>query len=85
MSWHPGWYIGFIVALAAVFVIVICVATILSIARRIAMQARELALALNVTKKNTDVLHALPGVNKQIVDVYGAVGLVRTKVLEGGK
>jgi hypothetical protein len=80
-----GWYIGLFIGLAAVFVIVICVANILSLARRISGQARELALTLKQTKENTDVLHALPGVNKMITDVYGAVGLVRSEVLEGGK
>lgn len=82
---NPGWYIGLFLGLAAVFAVVICVANILNLARRISGQARELALTLSETKSNTDVLHALPGVNKKITDVYGAVGLVRTKVLEGGK
>lgn len=78
-----AWYLGFFVAFTLILVVVICVAAILDLARRISVQARELSVALNATGRNTDVLQAVPSVNSMIGSVYGVVGKVRTRVLEG--
>ena len=78
----PAWYIGLIVGFALVLAVVICVANLLNLARRISVQARELSVALNATGNNTDVLQVIPSVNELIVTVYGAIGAVRTNVLE---
>lgn len=77
-----AWYIGLVVGFALVLAVVICVANILNLARRISVQARELSVALNATGTNTDVLQVIPSVNELIVTVYGAIGAVRTNVLE---
>lgn len=77
-----GWYIGMIVGFVLVLTVVVCVANILNLARRISVQARELSVALNATGHNTDVLHVIPSVNEMIVTVYGAIRAVRTNVLE---
>jgi len=77
-----AWYIGLISGFLLVLAVVICVANILNLARRISVQARELSVALNGTSDNTDVLHLIPSVNEMIGTVYGAVGAVRTNVLE---
>lgn len=78
----PAWYVGMAVAFAAVLAVVICVAAILNLARRISVQARELAVALHATAGNTDILQAIPAVNDQIVTAYAGVNAVRTAVLE---
>lgn len=80
---HIAWYLAFFVAFVLILAVVICVASILDLARRISIQARELAVALNATGRNTDVLQAVPGVNTMIGSVYGVVGKIRTRVLEG--
>lgn len=77
-----AWYIGLVVGFALVFVVVICVANILNLARRVSVQARELSVALNATGNNTDVLQVIPSVNDLIVSVYGSIGAVRTHILE---
>lgn len=81
----PVWYIGIVIALALVWVVVICVAVILNLARRISVQARQLAVALNAAAINTDVLQVIPAVNEQVVRVYGGVGGVRAKLLGGAR
>ena len=82
---HPGWYIGFAIAFVLIWVVVICVATILNLARRISLQAIDIADALQETGENTDILQAVPGVTDQITGVYGAVGAVRSTFLEGSR
>lgn len=77
-----AWYLGMAVGFLLVLAIVICVANILNLARRISVQAREVSVALNTTGNNTDVLQVIPSVNELIVTVYGAIGAVRTNVLE---
>ncbi|KRA27231.1 MULTISPECIES: hypothetical protein [unclassified Nocardioides] len=78
----PAWYIGLIVGAGVVLTVVVCVSTILSLARRISMQARELSLALGATVDNTEVLHVIPSVNDMIVTVHEAIGTLRTDVFE---
>jgi len=78
----PAWYFGLAVGFSLVLVVVVCVANILNLARRISVQARELSVALNATGNNTDVLHVIPSVNAMIVSVYGSIGAVRTNLLE---
>lgn len=78
----PAWYIGLIVGAGVVLTVVVCVSTILSLARRISIQARELSLALSATVDNTEVLHVIPSVNDKIVTVYEAIGALRTDVFE---
>lgn len=78
----PAWYVGLIVGAAVVLTVVVCVSTILSLARRISMQAHELSLALGATVDNTEVLHVIPSVNDMIVTVYEAIGTLRTDVFE---
>jgi predicted Holliday junction resolvase-like endonuclease len=80
-----SWYIGIVIAFVLVWVVVICVATILNLARRISVQAREIALALSATGCNTDVLQVIPAVNEQVANVYAGVGGVRAKLFGGGR
>lgn len=82
---HPGWYIGLAIAFVLIWIVVICVAQILGLARRVSEQAYEVAEALEAIGDNTDVLRAIPNVNDLITGVYGAVGAVRTTFLEGGR
>lgn len=77
------WYAGLTVAFVLVLVVVICVASILNLARRISVQARELSVSLHETAGNTDVLQVIPSVNEMVVTVYGAIGAVRARVFEG--
>lgn len=82
---NPAWYIGLVIGCVLVWVVVILVATILNLARRISVQARELSVVLYATGRNTDVLQAIPDVNRQVVRVYGGVGGVRTKLFGGAR
>ncbi|WP_183097965.1 hypothetical protein [Nocardioides pelophilus] len=82
---HPGWYFGLVIAFVLVSVVVICVATILNLARRISVQVREIAVALSATGRNTDILQVIPAVNEQVVQVYAAVSGVRAKFFGGGR
>jgi|GEM_PF-6477648 len=82
---HPGWYVGLVIAFVLVWVVVICVATILNLARRISVQAREIAVALNAAGRNTEVLQVIPAVNDQVIRVYAGVGGVRAKLFGGGR
>lgn len=85
MLGHPGWYIGLSIAFVCILLVVICVASILMLARKIGAQAYDVAVALENIGDNTDVLRAVPSVNDMITGVYGAVGAVRATFLEGGK
>ena len=78
-----GWYVGFGIAAVVIVIVVVLVAVILSLARRIGMQAREVTLALEDCRVNTLPLWDIGLVNAAVVDINKSATAARG-VLEGG-
>jgi Na+-transporting NADH:ubiquinone oxidoreductase subunit NqrF len=51
-----GWYVGLIIAAVVVTIVVVLVAIILNLARKIAIQAREVTYAIDDCRANTNAL-----------------------------
>jgi hypothetical protein len=64
-----GWYVGFSVTAVVVAIVVVLVAIILNLARTIALQAREVTLALDDGRANTMALWEVSKVVEGIKDI----------------
>ncbi len=81
---HAGWYIGFVIAFVLIWGVVICVANILNLARRISVQSREISLALNATADNTDAMQLVDTINQGTHSVNTGLERVRAHLYERG-
>lgn len=61
-----GWYVGYVVAALLIVVVVVLVASILALARRIAVRATDIVDALVVVRANTQPLPAVGQVNANL-------------------
>lgn len=61
-----GWYVGFIIATVVISVIVVLAAIILGLARRIAVQAEAIVVALDAGRINTLPLWQVDNVNESL-------------------
>ncbi len=59
-----GWYIGFIIATVVISVVVVLAAIILGLARRIAVQAEAIVVALDAGRINTLPLWQVDNINE---------------------
>ncbi len=73
-----GWYIGFIIAGVTITVVVVLVATILGLARRIGSQAAAVEAALEAGRVNTLALWEVNVVNDSIGEIIKHAGTART-------
>ncbi|MDQ6783505.1 MAG: hypothetical protein M3063_08705 [Actinomycetota bacterium] len=72
-----GWYVGFIIATAVVIIVVILVVVILRLARTIAIQARDVTLALDDCRANTMALWEVQQVNTGVKDINRSAASAR--------
>jgi len=79
-----GWYVGLAIAAITIAVVVVLVAMILGLARRIGYQARAIEEALDQARVNTFPLWDVEKVNDGIRSVVKGAGQART-ALGGGR
>lgn len=61
-----GWWVGFGIAIAVIAVVVICVSSILTLARRIGQQALAIEQGLEEARQQTLPLWAVGNVNDEL-------------------
>lgn len=76
-----GWYIGYVIGGVAITAVVVLVAIILTMARRIAVQAEDITKALDASRMNTQPLWDVAKVNMGLSGIVGSARAART-VLE---
>jgi len=72
-----GWYLGLIIAFTIIVVVVAVVASILTLASRIAEQAPLATQGLNAVEKNTSLIPAVETVNGSAVAILKACQTAR--------
>lgn len=77
-----GWYVGFFIGAVVIIIVVTLVAIILRVARKIAIQARLVTLALEDCRVNTLPLWDISAVNAGVTDINRNAAAARG-VLEG--
>jgi hypothetical protein len=75
-----GWYVGLAVAFALIVVVVAIVATLLSLASRIGLQAQAIAEALEKTQAHTAPLWDVQKVNNSGMAILKAAQTARAVV-----
>lgn len=80
---HPGWYIGFFIAFPLIEGVVIAVAIVLNLARRIGDQSREISLAIHATGVNTDAMRDVATINQGTQGVNAGLSRVRSRLFGG--
>lgn len=75
-----GWYVGLALGLAATFVAVVMVATILQLARRIAIQNRDIAATLAAIARHTDPIPRVSGINLDASSMNDGFARIRTLI-----
>ena len=73
-----GWYLGLIIAFSIIVVVVAVVASILTLASRIAEQAPLAVEGLNAVQKNTSMIPAVETVNGSAVAILKACQTARS-------
>jgi hypothetical protein len=64
-----GWYVGFAVAIVVIAIVVVFVAWIMQLARRIAIQALAVDEQLELARMATNVIGDVPKVNAGLKDI----------------
>jgi len=77
-----GWYLGFALATLVIAIVVILVASILVLARRIATQALAIEVALDDGRVNTLGLWDVSRINDTLYEIVGKAETARS-VVEG--
>jgi hypothetical protein len=77
-----GWYVGFAITIVVIAIVVICVASILALARRINTQAVAIENALEQARVQTLPLWAVGNVNDELNQIVRRAATGRS-VLEG--
>ncbi len=72
-----AWYIGFAIAGVCITIVVILVAIILTMARRIDVQARAIIEGLEDSRANTMVLWDVATVNEDLTGIVGSAQAAR--------
>lgn len=71
------WYISFVIAGVVITLVVVLVAIILTMARRIAVQALEVTAALEEARANTEALWDVAKVNEGLTSIVGSAQAAR--------
>ena len=79
---HTGWYIGYLIAFVLIQGVVICVAIVLNLARRIGVQSREISMAIFTTGMQTDAMRNVATINKGTESVVAGLARVRARLYE---
>ena len=79
-----GWYVGFAIGFTVVLLVVVEAGIILGLARRIGVQAQNVALALDEARVHTLPLWEVSKVNDSLRATVNYAGQART-ALGGGK
>lgn len=79
---HLGWYIGYVIAFVLIQGVVICVAIVLNLARRIGVQSREISMAIFTTGVHTDSMRTVAEINKDTASVVTGLARVRARLYE---
>jgi hypothetical protein len=72
-----GWYIGFIIAFAIILIVVALVATITQLARKIGVQAADIADVLDECRINTASMPRVGDINIDTQRISGGMDTVR--------
>lgn len=72
-----GWYVGFFIGAVVIVIVVTLVAIILRVARKIAIQARLVTLALEDCRVNTLPLWDIQTVNSGVMDINQSAAAAR--------
>ncbi len=72
-----GWYIGFAIAGVAIAVVVVLVAIIMTMARRIAIQAAAITEGLDQARVHTLALWDVAKVNEGLTSIVGSAAAAR--------
>ena len=72
-----GWYVGFSITAVVVAIVVVLVAIILHLARTIAIQAREITLALDDGRNNTMAMWNVGKVVEGVKDINRSAAAAR--------
>lgn len=76
-----GWYVGLIIAVVVVAIVVVLVAIILNLARKIAVQARQVTYAIDDCRQNTNALWDVQAVLSGVKDINKSAAAAR-EILE---
>jgi hypothetical protein len=79
---HPGWYIGYVIAFSLIWIVVVCVAIVLNLARRIAAQSREISMAIHSTAVHTDEMRHVASINSGTGSLTAGLAKVRARLYE---
>jgi hypothetical protein len=79
-----GWWVGYVIALFTITAVVVLVAMILTLARRIGLQAIAITEALEESRVNTEPLWAVGKVNANLRAIGKGAAQARG-VLEGSR
>lgn len=74
---QTGWYVGFTIAAVIILIVVLLVAIILRLARKIAIQARDVTLALDDCRAHTTALWDVQVVNDGVKDINRSAAAAR--------
>jgi hypothetical protein len=72
-----GWYVGLVVGSVMVFAVVVLVAVILQLARRLGLQNRDIADALAAIRKHTAAMPAVDDINSDTARVNDSLARLR--------
>lgn len=79
---HAGWYIGFVIAFVLIQGVVICVALVLNLARRIGVQSEQISMAIFATGVQTDSMRTVAAINAGTESVVAGLARVRATLYE---
>lgn len=79
---QTGWWVGLILGFAAVAVVVVIVAVMLTVAARVADDARAATETLRVVRDQTEALRDTPAINTSAVSILRSARAAR-KALTG--
>lgn len=82
---HTGWYVGYVIAFVLIWGVVICVALVVNLARRIGVQSREISMAIHATGVQTDSMRDVAAINKGTASVVAGLARVRAHLYERGR
>lgn len=77
------WYVGFIVAATAVFVVVVLVVTIIQLARTLGVRSTAIARTLSLIRAGTAPIPAVHGINVDARRATERMALVRSALRPG--
>ncbi len=80
-----GWYVGYAIAAVTIAIVVVLVAIILGLARRIGVQAEAVTESLENSRVNTLALWDVDKVNESVRNIIRSAEQARSVLESGGR